>query len=113
MIVCRSFGRKVRKEPLLATEAMRLAKELADERCAVRLLANGSAADYDDWIAVCFDSPSEPQAIRCADAFSKKITRLGAVLLRASEAVLAGVVVDLLQRLLSDGTCAIASWTSA
>ena len=56
-----------------------LSKDYAD--CAVEILCSGSADDYADWVTVGIETENDRRIEHCAEAFAKRLTRFGAVLL--------------------------------
>lgn len=83
MPIVRTFGRVERKDPLLSSIAKMIANDLSKDYadCAVEILCSGSADDYADWITIGIQTTNERRIEHCAEAFAKRLTRFGAVLL--------------------------------
>ena len=67
----------------LSATAELIAAELIPlhRRCAVEILACGNSEDFSDWVTVAIRGRSGEEAERCAQQFSKHITRYGGVVL--------------------------------
>jgi hypothetical protein len=78
-----SFGRAQRGAMSLAATAELITTELIPlhRRCTVEILACGNADDHADWISIAIRGRSHQEAERCAEQFSKQITRYGGVVL--------------------------------
>ena len=84
-----SFGRAQRGATSLTATAELITAELLPlhRRCAVEILACGNADDYADWVTVAIRGRTHQEAARCAEQFSKQITRYGGVVLLSGLAV--------------------------
>jgi hypothetical protein len=83
MSVVRTFGRVERRDPPLSAVAQLVAEDMSSEfgECTVEIMCSGSADDYSDWITVAIRTKDVTRSERCIEAFAKRITRFGAVLL--------------------------------
>jgi len=84
-----SFGRAQRGAVSLTATAELIAAELIPlhRRCTVEILACGNADDYGDWVTVSIRGRTLQETERCAEQFSKQITRYGGVVILSGLAV--------------------------